>query len=417
MKILIHGINFSPELIGIGKYSGDMAQWLVEQGHEVRAITAPPYYPQWRIAEGYRNRWFVEQIPIPQYGDVTPERTLTIFRCPLWVPTALSGLKRLLHLASFAASSFFIMLRQIFWQPDIVLVVEPPFFCAPQAWLVARLSGAKAWLHIQDFEVDVAFELGILRANWLKRWILIAERCILRRFDRVSTISFNMLEKLGHKGVPHDNTFLFPNWVDLAEIYPLAKPSKFRSELALSTQQIVALYSGNIGEKVGLEIVLDAATRLLQNENIVFVLCGDGSARPRLQEKYAGLTNVVWLPLQPLEALNELLNLADIHLLPQRSDVADLVMPSKLLGMLASNRPVLTTASADTQIGKIVCQCGVLANADSAHAFSEALVSLANNADQRKKLGDIGRQIAEQQFSKGAVLRKFEQELKGLRHV
>lgn len=414
MKILIHGINFSPELIGIGKYSGDMAEWLVKQGHEVRVVTALPYYPHWKIDQNYTNGWFKEEIIAPSSSDGAPKGSLVIYRCPLWVPSKLSGAKRLIHLASFAMSSSIIMFRQIFWKPDSILVIKPSLFCAPQAWLAARLSGAKAWLHIQDFEIDVAFELGMLRAEWLKRGILMAERLLLCRFDRVSTISCKMLEKLDNKGVTPDKAFLFPNWVDLAEIYPLPRLSKFRTELGILPEQTVVLYSGNIGEKVGLEIVLEAAAMLRENSEILFVLCGDGAARLRLQQEYTDLTNVMWLPLQPVEALNELLNLADIHLLPQRKDVADLVMPSKLLGMLASGRPVLTTACADSQIGGIVSQCGVLARSDATDAFLEALASLMADADQRQRLGTIGRQIAENHFSKEAVLKNFEHELKRL---
>ncbi|MGZ8158691.1 MAG: WcaI family glycosyltransferase [Methylobacter sp.] len=411
MKILIHGINFSPELTGIGKYSGEMAEGLAAQGHEVRVVTAPPYYPQWRIGDGYANGWQVEG---PYVRNRDERGGLTVYRCPLWVPSKPSGLKRLLHLIGFALSSFPIMFRLVFWRADVVLVVEPPFFCAPQAWLVARLSGAKAWLHIQDFEVDAAFELGILRADWLKRWVLVGERLLVRRFDRVSTISAKMLERLAGKGVAPDRAVLFPNWVDLGEIYPLAAESGFRRRLGLLPNQVVALYSGNMGEKQGLEIVLEAAAKLQENSVIRFVLCGDGAARLRLQEKYAGLANVVWLPLQPLEMLNELLNTADVHLLPQRGDIADLVMPSKLLGMLATGRPVLTTARADTQVGGIVSQCGAVARSDNACAFLDALISLADDPVQRKRLGMIGRQIAEKQFSKETVLRKFEQELKGV---
>lgn len=404
MRILIHGINFSPELTGIGKYSGEMAEWLASQGHEVRVLTAPPYYPQWHIMDEYANWWGTER-----YGK------LSVYRCPLWVPARPSGLKRLLHLASFALASFPIMLRQVFWRPDVVLVVEPPFFCAPQAWLVARLSGAKAWLHIQDFEIDAAFELGILCTGWLKRWMLITERLILRRFDRVSTISVKMLERLDGKGVAHDKAILFPNWVDLGEIYPLAAESELRSRLGILPNQVVALYSGNMGEKQGLEVVLEAA-KLQENSVIRFVLCGDGAAKLSLQKKYADLGNVVWLPLQPLEMLNELLNMADVHLLPQRGDVADLVMPSKLLGMLASGRPVLAAAHPDTQVGRIVSQCGVVFLPGNACVFLGMLKLLASDANERKRLGMVGRQIAEKQFSKEVVLRKFEQELKGVCH-
>lgn len=408
MKILIHGINFSPELTGIGKYSGEMAAWLAERGHEVRVVTAPPYYPQWHIAAGHANRWSASEL---QDGK------LKIYRCPLWVPEHPSGLKRVLHLASFALSSLPVMLGQVLWRPDVILVVEPPLFCAPQAWLMARLAGAKAWLHIQDFEVDAAFDLGILRAGALKSLVLSCERLLLRRFDRVSTISEKMLEKLDGKGVAPGKRVSFPNWVDTGEIYPLQEPSVFRARLGLRADQCIALYSGNMGEKQGLEVVLEAAAMLEEHPAIRFVLCGDGAARERLQRRYAGLRNVQWLPLQPAAELNGLLNMADVHLLPQRADAADLVMPSRLLGMLASARPVLATAASATQVGRIVEQCGVLTPAGDAVMFAQALQELAADATLRSRLGASGRLIVQDRFSRGAVLEKFERELAEVLHA
>jgi colanic acid biosynthesis glycosyl transferase WcaI len=408
VRILIHGINFAPELTGIGKYSGEMAEWLAARGHDVRVVTAPPYYPDWRVGSGYAG-W--------QYRR---ERLagVDVWRCPVWVPRKPSGLKRILHLASFALSSAPIMLRQIFWRPQVVLVIEPPLMCAPAAWLTARLSGARAWLHIQDFEVDAAFELGILRAAWLKGWVLMIERLLMRRFDRVSTISVKMLEKLNSKGVAADKSFFFANWVDPDEIHPLDDSANgFRTRLGILPSQLVALYSGNMGEKQGLEIILEVAAMLQADAAIRFVLCGEGAARLRLQQQYAALSNVIWLPLQPLNLLNELLNMADVHLLPQRSDVADLVMPSKLLGMLASGRPVISNALAATQVGGIVAQCGILSRTDSARAFADALILLAASPDKRKRLGIAGRQIAAEKFSREVVLREFELELERVSHA
>lgn len=412
MKILIHGINFFPELIGIGKYSAEMAEWLAAQGHEVRVVTAPPYYPQWRVAEGYANRWGVETMQLPCFLEGGGR--LTVYRCPLWVPGKPSGSKRLLHLASFALSSFFIMLRQVFWRPDVVLVVEPPFFCAPQAWLVARLSGAKAWLHVQDFEVNAAFDLGILRMAWLKRWVLLVERLLMRRFDRVSTISAKMLEGLGSKGVTSDRAVLFPNWVDLGEIHPLSTESEFRGRLSILPNQVVFLYSGNMGEKQGLEIVFEAAATLRENSNIRFVMCGEGAAKLRFQTKYADLSNVIWLPLQPLKTLNELLNMADVHLLPQRGDVADSVMPSKLLGMLASGRPVVVTAHPDTKLAKIVEGCGLMVPPEQPQVFADAIRKLANDMRLRVRLGAAGRAYAEANLDRDVVLGRFEAEIKSV---
>src|SRR5579863_299860 len=152
MRILIHGINFHPEAAGVGKYTGEMANWLAAGGHEVHVVTAPPYFPQWRVFPGYKAwRYDRQQLCVP--GRTVPMSrdqlhsepgNLEIVRCPTWVPKSPSGLKRMLHLASFALSSLPVMLLQTRWHPDLVLLVEPTFFCAPQALLAARWSGAKA---------------------------------------------------------------------------------------------------------------------------------------------------------------------------------------------------------------------------------------------------------------------------------
>lgn len=139
MKILVYGINYSPELTGIGKYTGEMVEWLVAQGHEVRVITAPPYYPQWQVGENY-SAWRYKR----------EEGAATVWRCPLYVPKQPSTLKRLLHLGSFAVSSFFPLMAQRRWKPDRIIGVVPTLFCTPGMRLLAKLSGARTVLHIED---------------------------------------------------------------------------------------------------------------------------------------------------------------------------------------------------------------------------------------------------------------------------
>jgi colanic acid biosynthesis glycosyl transferase WcaI len=429
LRILIYGLNFSPELTGIGKYTGELAEWLAAQGHEVRVVTAPPYYPQWFVAEGYANWWSKEQ-------GAEEGGSLVVYRCPLWVPAKPSGLKRVLHLASFALSSFPIMLRQIFWRPDVVWVVEPPLFCAPQAWLVARLSGGKAWLHIQDYEVDAAFDMGLLRGAVLRRLVVACERWLMRGFDRVSTISQRMMDRALAKGVAVERVVLFPNWVDLAMIRTeISGLSGYRAELGIAGDAVVALYSGNMGGKQGLEILAQAAkidancrsgfnptkpaearpTEAGSTPSIMFVFCGNGAGRDELVAQCTGLPNVRFMDLQPLERLGELLALADIHLLPQRADAADLVMPSKLTGMLASGRPVVATAHANTELANVVAGCGLVVQPEQPQAFADAINTLAQDAALRARLGAAGRAYAEANLDRDALLGRFETELVKLR--
>jgi colanic acid biosynthesis glycosyl transferase WcaI len=403
MKILLISTNYSPELTGIGKYSGEMAEWLSDHGHEVRVVCAPPYYPEWKISDGY-SAW--------KYQKQSTEN-LTVYRCPIWVPAKPSGLKRLIHLASFALTSLPVVLRHIFWRADVIICVEPPLFNSFGAILASKLSGAKSILHIQDYEVDAAFELGIVKANWLKRFIYGVECFLMRRFNKVSTISEAMLKKLDEKGIEPNKQLFFPNWVDTTFIHPLNTVSEYRSELNIPLDTPVVLYSGNMGEKQGLEIVIKAAKNLA-DENIQFIMCGSGAALERLQILAESLDNIVWLPLQPFERLNDFLNLADIHLLPQQAGAADLVMPSKLTGILSSGRPVVATAEQGTQVACVVEGKGIVVEPADSEAFSAAIKTLANDQNLRDKLGFEARTYAENSLEYKAIMRNFESELKTL---
>lgn len=404
MRILICGINYSPELTGVGKYTGEMVEALAAQGHEIHVVTAPPYYPDWQVGAGF-SAWRYRRELL---------KGVKVWRCPLWVPNHPSGLKRLLHLASFAISSLPLMLWQgLLWQPDVVFVVEPPFFCVVGALLTSRLSGAKAWLHIQDFEIDAGFDLGLLPSSGLVRSLVMTlEGWLMARFDRISTISARMMKRLKTKGVDASKCIYFPNWVDTETIYPLQKSNSLRAELAIAPDTIVALYSGSMGEKQGLEAMLAAANFLAADHpSILFVLCGEGSAKKRLMEIAQGMPNVRFLNLQPYERLNELLNLADIHLLPQLANAADLVMPSKLQGMFASGRPVITTAALGTQLAQVVQRCGIVVSPGDVTALADAIVYLATSPKECTQLGQAARKFAVAHWHQEKVLGQFEQKL------
>jgi colanic acid biosynthesis glycosyl transferase WcaI len=393
MRVLIYSANFAPEPTGIGKYSGEMAAWLVGHGHEVRVVAAPPYYPTWKVEEKYlwppfrREQW----------------RGVDVWRAPLWVPKSPNGLTRLLHLLSFAITSFPVMLWQIGWRPDLVLTVAPAFMCAPAGLLTARLSRAKAWLHLQDFEVDVAFQMGLLKGKLLQRVVLRIERWVLRRFDTVSTISGRMIERLLTKGVPQAQTRYFPNWVDVTRIRPTSTGS-YRTKLGISQDAIVVLFSGSLGGKQGLMVIPQTAVQLAARGDIIFVVCGDGLMKASLETAVAGLPNVRLMPLQPSGRLADLLGMADIHLLTQTPDAADLVLPSKLSGMLASGRSVIATCRAGTEISEIVSQCGVVVEPENASELARAIVKLADDRELRVELGRRGRTFAESSFERDAVL-------------
>jgi colanic acid biosynthesis glycosyl transferase WcaI len=406
MRILVCGINYAPDLIGVPKYNTELCESLAARGHAVRLVTAPPYYPDWRVPTGYRSRWYTHE----------SLNGVDITRAPIYVPARPSGAKRLLHHASFAVSSSIPLLSTaIKWRPDIVFAVAPSLLSAPVAALAARAVGANAWLHVQDLEIDTAFELGILRSASMRRMMRGFERTILRAFDHVSTISPQMLRRLAQKGVAPHRLREVPNWVDTTDIVPGTRQTTFRRSLGLRPTDTVALYSGAMSNKQGLELIINAAAATRESHPAIhFVLCGNGPHRTELARLASGLDNVHFMSLQPVERLSELLNTADIHLMPQREQAADLVLPSKLLGMLASGRPIVAMADPGTGIALETAGAGVLVPPGDAGALAAAVTALAQDEDLRSRLGAAGRLRAEQKWDRTMVIQLLEREFLSL---
>lgn len=401
MRIIIYSLNYSPEIIGIGKYNADLANWLTKQGHEIQVICAPPYYPSWIVQEGYSAwRYFSDQ-----------SSKSSVLRCPIWVPKTPSGLKRILHLISFAISSWPILFwYSLTWKPDIIFTLEPPFFCLPGALFISKLFKCKVWLHIQDFELDAGFNLGLVPNSRIIRKIAFkCERWLLRQTAMVSTISEEMLKLLQRKGVSIRQSVIFPNWVNTKEIAPLDRISPFRATLGLRPDQTVCLYSGNLGNKQGLEILIDAARHLQHQPDIAFVIAGDGPMRQSLVEQAKDLQTVQFLELQPRERFNELLNLADIHMLPQSKEASDLVFPSKLKAMFASGRPAIATVHPSTQLAQVVEGRGLVVAPGNTVQLSKAIRLLSQDRELRCTLGNAARNYAIDHWGQNSILNRIEQ--------
>ncbi len=400
MKILVYGINYSPELTGIGKYTGEMVEWMTSQGHEVRVITAPPYYPAWEV-HGEYSAWRYKK----------EQGAATVWRCPLYVPKQPSTLKRLIHLGSFAVSSFFPLLAQRRWKPDRIIGVVPTLFCVPGMRLLAKLSGARTLLHIQDYEVDAMLGLGMAcdRKSNVAKLAQRFEQSCLRNVDNVSTISRSMMNKAIDKGVDPQRVIFFPNWSEVARFRDVAAADVqvVRESLRLPEEKKIVLYSGNIGEKQGLESVIDVAQRFADRPYL-FVIVGQGGGKKRLEKRVTdcGLHNVVFHPLQPYDALPALLKLADCHLVIQRRGAADAVLPSKLTNILAVGGNAVITAEPETELGQLCDRypgIAVCVEPESVDALAEGieccLALPAHNA--------VARVYAERTLEKENVLRQF----------
>lgn len=375
-RILIYGINYSPEPIGVGKYTGELGAYLVSRGHQVDVVTAVPHYPGWRLRGGFRNRYQKEVV-----------NGAKVIRCPIWLGQHVHGIWRLIAPLSFAVTSGLVAAWQILVRrPDTVLCVEPTLFSAPIALFVARLVGARTVLHVQDLEVDAAFATGHLRDGFAARFARYFEKVTLGGFDAVVTISGRMRDKLCSKGIAKNKLSIIRNWVDLSKFRSSDAATNYRAELGLVDQDFIVLYSGNLGVKQGLNVLLDAARALKHIPEIKFVIAGDGPEKDRLVKQCSDLTNVLFVPLQPEHRLSAFLKFPNVHVLPQERGAADLVLPSKLGGMLASQRSCIVMADPGTELHEFLGSCAhVLPPGDAAQLAAAIDAEMISNSRSQAK--------------------------------
>jgi len=397
-RVLIVGLNYAPEPVGIGPYTQGLAEALVARGADVRVIAGKPYYPQWRTYPAFAGLdW--------RTGE---EGGVKITRCPHYVPAQPSGLKRILHLASFALSALPHALRAALGgrgrRPELVIAVAPALLSVFTAWLAARIAGARLWIHVQDFEVEAALATGLMDdARLPARLARRVEGTFLRLGDTVSTISPQMCAKLVAKGVALQRVIEMRNWSDARFAPDPSGAETVRAEWGL-TGKVVALYSGNIARKQGIEILVEAARLLQHRQDIAFVICGEGPNRAELEKLAAGLGNVQLHDLQPAERMGAMLTMADLHLLPQIAVAADLVLPSKLTNMLASGRPVVATTEPGTGLYAEVDGCGTVTQPGDAAALAAAVAELAGDPARRATLGEAARARAAERWMKDAII-------------
>jgi len=410
-RLLLISYNFPPELTGIGKYNGEMIDWFVKRGYDCGVLTAYPYYPDWYVHDTYKPRrfWFSTERSTPEGAN----GSLTIYRCPLYVPAKPSGLKRIILDITFFVTA---LIRLLWLIPgkryDMVITVAPSFQVGLLGLLYKIVRGARLAYHVQDLQIEAARDLGMIRQKFLIDFMFFIEKLILRRADVVSTISDGMAKKVKMKG--GISPVLFPNWTNTMDLYPISDRQLVRSEFGFRDSEKIVLYSGAIGEKQGLEAILAAASANQRCSDLKFVICGDGPYKSKLEEaaRQRGVSNVAFLPLQQPCRFNHFLNAADIHLIIQKAGASDLVMPSKLGGILAVGGLALVTANRGTSLCELVerHKMGYVIPAEDQQALDDAIAKLSSDDFQFMRKNARG--YAEEFLSVDKVMSGFEEVLK-----
>ncbi|MEK6749682.1 MAG: WcaI family glycosyltransferase [Pseudomonadota bacterium] len=398
LKIAVISINYAPELTGIAVYTTGMAEHFAREA-PVTVYTGFSYYPQWKKQRPDQGVWYRRE----QRNGVDLRRSY------IYVPSRPSAWKRMLHELSFVFSVSIAYLCGP--RADCTVVVGPPLVLGLPVTLIAKLKKSRVIFHVQDLQPDAAVDLGMLKPGWMVNMLFTLERWTYRLADRVSTISEGMRKKIVYKGVQEDKVFIFPNWANAEQIIPKDSNTAYRKEWGLADSAFVVLYAGNMGVKQGLGTLLEAAALLDGLRNIFFVIVGEGGEKYRLttQALRLGLKNVRFVGVQPFERLPDLLATADVSVVPQKKGVHDIVLPSKICNIMASQRPLIAAAPQDSEFARLVTESasGLVVEPEDPVTMADAIKLLYGAEVQRKTMGYNGRRYVERHLGYNAILGKF----------
>jgi len=288
---------------------------------------------------------------------------------------------------------------------DVIVAKTDPPLISMVAGLVARFRRAHLvnWLH--DLFPEIAEGLGVRFVAGLPARVLRALRDRSLRQARCNVvIGSRMADKLGELGIAPDRVQIIHNWCDGKAIHPLPMEEQRLRKAWKLEGRFVVLYSGNMGYAHEFGTILDAAGRLRDRADIVFVFVGAGVQRALVEKQAAsmGLDNLQFKPYQPRDALAQSLSAANAHLVSLLPEMEGLMVPSKFYAAAAAGRPILFIGASDGELATLITesQCGFQVALGNGEALAECIRGLAADPQSGQRLGGAARQLFEQRFDR-----------------
>lgn len=384
MNIFLLCPVYPPEHCAAGVNIAELAEDLAKAGHAVTVITGWPSHPGGPLYAGWQARFrSVEQLP----------EGYRLIRCGHSFVARRTIPRKLWYYLTYTVSTFVNGL--ISGKADLLLFCSVPLFNGANL-LLARLKGARSLYWIHDVHPETSRNAGMIREGSLAyRASLALDRFVCRHSTVVATLTDAMRETLLNRGLDSERVILMRHWVDPEKIAPRPRDNPWRRAQGIGPEKFVVLHAGTMGYISGAEVIVDAACRLRNREDILFLIVGDGPLRPRLVDKARalGLKNMKFLPFQPAAALPDVQGTGDVGLVTLLPQTGETSIPSKMHGYTAAARPVIASVAADCPTARMVCEgrFGIVCPSQDADALASAIDQLADRRETAHEMGQRAR--------------------------
>ena len=396
MRLLVITPHFEPDTAPTGIIVTSLVEQWAKQGHQIEVITSLPWYEKHEIATQWKGRLFrrdeKESVAVTRLHPFPQDKS-----------------KLLQRLVSFLAFSFLAVIASLSIKGpfDAVIVVSPPLTLGNVGKIAAIRHRCKLILNLQDIFPDVAVALGMVKSRSSIKFLEKYEKFTYNGSDAITVLSED-LEKNVNKKIDRMKTppkvTVVPNFLISSSIKPQSRLTNYRREHELG-EKFVVMYAGNLGNSQSFELITNAAKKHEEREDVVYVINGSGVMSHRLNEQANELKNLKVIEHQPIERLSEVLASADIHLVPLRTGLGDMSVPSKIYSVFAAGRPVIASVDPGTEIERIVNESegGIVVPPDDFDSFIFELEGLIENSELRAEMGIKARVWLEKWYSSQTI--------------
>ncbi len=401
MKVLLLTPHYLPEIRSVSVLMSQLADDLAAAGHDVTVLTP---YPPANMAEAQAS-------PVPAREEHGRVRVLRVQVLPF---VKVAPVVRALTHFTLAGAMALVGLRE--GRHDVMIAYSPPLTLALACEILGRRWGAPYVLNVQDVYPQALIDLGLARHGAVVAVLRWLERRAYRHAGAITVHSEGNRALVVARGVPDAKISVVHNWIDTTETAPGPRANAYRAEFGLG-DAFVVLFAGVMGYAQDMAVMVEAATVLRDEPNIVFLLVGDGVRRPEAEDlvRARGLQNVRFAPFQPVERYPLLLHATDCSLATLQASVATPVVPSKIAGILAAARPVVAALPEGDARGLVEASGGGICVAPGdGEALAAAIRRLARDPGLCRTLGEAGRRYVEARYSRAAATGAYDRLIRRL---
>jgi len=399
LKVLFLTQYFPPETGAPQNRLHSLANYLSEFGAEVNILTAMPNYPKTEIYEGYKNKWYFKEKDGP----------ITIHRSWIYVSKSKGVISRLLNYFSFVFTSLCIGLIKV-EKHDVIICESPPLFLGITALFLKLLKGSKLVFNVSDLWPESAEKLNIINNNFLLGISYRLEALIYKKSNLISGQTQGIISNINQR-FPDIPTHLIRNGIDTKQFSKIGNGKAFRLKHHIPENVFVIAYAGIIGHAQGLEIIIEAANQIKSEENIIFMMVGDGPVKDELLylAKEKKLNNILFINSVPRNEMTDVIDACNCYVTPLRKNELFLgAIPSKIFEPLYFSKPVLL--GVDGEAKKLFVEegkCALHFEPENANALVDKIKQLYQSPELCETLGKNGHQYVAAHFDRRKLAAQF----------